>query len=360
MKTFNTVNGKAVVLTDTHFGARTDSVVFQDYFMKFFQKEFFPFLIKNDIKIVIFAGDFVDRRKYINYVTLNKIRKYFIERLKKLGITFICIVGNHDTFFKNTNEINSIQELFSEYKKIVIFTEPEEVMFDETKVLIVPWINESNYDKSIELINNTDAEIVIGHLEISGFIMTKGQRSDSGFDPDLFSRFKAVYSGHYHHKSTQGNITYLGAPYEMTFADLNEDRGFYSWKTDSVKLKFHSNPYKMFHKLFYADKDKIPADLLKKVTSKFENAYVKVIVQNRTNLLLFDQFMDRLVSMGPADIKIEENIQLEETDDIDVDLTQDTLSILNLYVDNLDIEADKEKIKEELKLLYTEASNMER
>jgi DNA repair exonuclease SbcCD nuclease subunit len=361
MKTFDTICGKAALLTDTHFGARSDSPIFHEYFTRFYDDVFFPYLEKNNIKLLLHQGDFTDRRKYINFVTLNKTKNYFIQKLKALDITMWCTVGNHDCYYKNTNDVNSMNELFSDTSNIVVFTESEEVMIDGVKVLLVPWINEENYDRTIKLIQETDAEFLFGHLELKGFLMTRGMKSEVGIDPNLFKKFKKVASGHYHHKSDEENISYLGSPYEMIFSDINDPRGFHTWEPGSDVFDFYQNPYKMFYKLYYDDKDKPLDELLKRITLKYQGSYVKVVVANRSNSNHFDKFIEKLFSIGPADVKIEDDMSLEEgQEQMVVDLTEDTLTILNKYVDSLEIDTDKSKIKEELRILYVEASNMER
>ena len=246
MKTFNTITGKLAFLADPHFGARADSPIFHHYFMKFYDDIFFPFIIKENIKTLVMAGDFTERRKFINFVTLNKVRNYFIRRIKEIGITMICTVGNHDCYYKNTNEVNSLQELFSDIPNVVIFNETEEIMIDDTKVLLVPWINDENREASLKIINETDAKYCFGHLELNGFLMNRGQKSEVGFDVEPFKKFEMVATGHYHHKSDKENIHYLGSPYEMTFADINDPRGFHIWNTNTKELDFHKNPYKLF------------------------------------------------------------------------------------------------------------------
>lgn len=360
MKHFTT-NGKVAIVTDTHFGARSDSMVFHDYFMRFYDQVLFPWMRDNGVKYLLHLGDFTDRRKYINYFTLNRVRKQFVARLREYGIKMIVTVGNHDTFFKNTNEVNSLHELFSEVEDITIFSDPEEVMFDETKVLLLPWMNESNTEKSLDLINHTDASVVMGHLEIAGFTMQRGQKSEHGFRKELFEKFELVCTGHFHHKSSDGNIHYLGAPYEMTFADVNDPRGFHVWVPGESSLEFVQNPFKMFHRLYYDDREKELGALLKRLTEKYTGTYVKVYVQNKTDPYKFDKFLEKLFSLNPADVKIEEDFSLDGKDDeISVDMAEDTLTILSKYVDGLDIDTNKDMLKEELRLLYVEASNMER
>lgn len=353
-------NGKVAIVTDTHFGARSDSMVFHDYFIRFYEEIMFPWMKENEVEYLLHLGDFTDRRKYINYFTLNRIRNQFIKRLKENSIKMLVTVGNHDTFFKNTNEVNSLQELFSDSDVITVFTEPEEVLFDSTKVLLIPWINESNMEKTLQVISETDSTVAMGHLEISGFKVMGNQRFEGGLDRSLFSKFDLVCSGHFHHKSSEGNIHYLGTPYEMTFADINDPKGFHVWYPEKNEIEFIQNPLKMFHRLYYDDKEKELGTILKRLTDKYSGTYVKVIVKSKTDPYKFEKFLEKLFSLNPADVKIEEEISLNEGEDCDVDVAEDTLTILNRYVDGLDIDANKEILKKELHSLYIEASNMER
>jgi hypothetical protein len=350
---------KIAILTDQHFGARSDSLVFLDYFERFYQDIFFPFLKKNKITEIISLGDMFERRKFCNFLTLKRTRKMWLEPLLENNFKVHCLLGNHDVYYKNTNDVNSIKEILGNYSNFIIYNETEEIMIDDTKVLLVPWINDENRETSLKIINETDAKYCFGHLELNGFLMNRGQKSEVGFDAEPFKKFEMVATGHYHHKSDKENIHYLGSPYEMTFADINDPRGFHIWNTNTKELDFHKNPYKMFYKIFYDDKDQPLSSLLKKITDRYQDTYVKVVVHNRTNPEYFDKFMEHLFSMQPADIKIEEDISIDAPDII-VDMAEDTLTILNKYVDTLEVDIDKDKIKEELRLLHMEAVNMER
>jgi len=352
---------KICLITDQHFGARADNPLFLNYFENFYKNVFFPFLVKNNITEIISGGDTFDRRKYVNFVTLQRARKMWFEPLLENNIKVHCLLGNHDIYYKNTSEINSAQEILGRYPNIVIYDRTTEVIFDETKVLLIPWINDDNYEESIKKIKETEAKNVIGHLELKGFLMQRGLKSETGFTVDLFNKFNMVASGHFHHKSDSDNIHYLGAPYELNFADMNDPRGFHVWEIGLKELEFLRNPYRMFYKIIYDDREKTLEEILSKASDKFQGTYVKVVVQNRTKPNDFDKFMERLFSLNPADVKIEDNQSLDEgTEDLIVNTAEDTLTILNKYVDSLEIETDKVKVKDELKLLYVEASNMER
>jgi len=349
---------KIALVTDTHFGARSDSIPFDNFFRRFYEEIFFPKIDKRGIKHIIHLGDCFDRRKYINFNTLSSCRNYFFDEIKKRNIELHMIVGNHDTFFKNTNDVNSPRLLLKDYEFNVIDT-PSELEFDDgSKIFMMPWICTDNYNQSMEAIKTTDAQVLFGHFEIAGFQMYKGHENDEGFDPKIFEKFDTVCSGHFHHRSSNGNINYLGNPYELTWADFEDPRGFHIFDTSERSLDFIQNPFSIFSKIYYDDEKVDPSTV---DISQYANQHIKLIVVNKKDYYKYDQFIERLYKVNPLELKIIEDLSEFESDamgDQEVDL-EDTITLLSQYVDSLDTEADKDRIKTLMKTLYVEAQNYE-
>ena len=349
---------KLCLVTDTHFGARSDSIPFDNFFRRFYEEIFFPEIDKRGIRHIVHLGDCFDRRKYINFNTLSSCRNYFFDEIKKRDIELHMIVGNHDTFFKNTNDVNSPRLLLKDYEFNVIDT-PSELEFDDgSKIFMMPWICTDNYNQSMEAIKTTDAQVMFGHLEIAGFQMYKGHENDEGFDPKIFEKFDLVCSGHFHHRSSNGNINYLGNPYEMTWADFEDPRGFHIFDTSERSLEFIQNPFTIFSKVYYDDEKVDPSTV---DVSQYANQHIKLIVVNKKDYYKFDQFIERLYKVNPLELKIIEDLSEFESDamvDQEVDL-EDTVTLLSQYVDSLETEADKDRIKTLMKTLYVEAQNYE-
>ena len=222
---------KIALVTDTHFGARSDSQQFDNYFKKFYDEVFFPELDKREIKQIIHLGDCFDRRKYINFNSLSNCKKYFFEQVESRGMDMDMIIGNHDTFYKNTNDVNSPDLLLGEYPGIRTYDKAQVVVYDGLKILLVPWICADNYEHTSKLVESKIATVCFGHLELAGFIMYKGQDTHlghEGLDPAMFKDFKLVCSGHFHHKHGRGNVQYLGNPYQLFWNDFEDDRGFHN------------------------------------------------------------------------------------------------------------------------------------
>ena len=246
---------KVALVTDTHFGARSDSLAFDAYFAKFYDETFFPYLVEHDIKTICHLGDIFDRRKYINFNTLRSCKRYFFQKAQDLGIDIHMIPGNHDTYFKNTNDVNSPDLLLGEYNNITLYQEPTEIMLDREKVLYLPWICGENYDRTMAKIKDTDAKTCFGHFEFAGYFLLPGMPNLHGMDTDAFSDFDLVVSGHFHHRHSRGNITYMGNPYEITWSDYKDPRGFAIYDTVKRDLEYINNPNRIFHKIYYDDSD---------------------------------------------------------------------------------------------------------
>jgi DNA repair exonuclease SbcCD nuclease subunit len=352
---------KIALITDTHWGARGDSPAFAEYFNRFYYEHFFPYLATNGISRIFHLGDIVDRRKYINFVTARHLRK-FVEHCDSSGIRLDVIIGNHDTSFKNTNEVNSMRELFehSTYD-IHYYSDADVVDVDGTDIAVLPWICSGNYEESMQFINNTNAQILFGHLELAGFEMYKGAINDHGFDSKIFDKFDVVCSGHFHHKSTRGNINYLGAPYEMSWSDYNDPRGFHVFDTETRELTYIRNPLTMFNKIHYHDQDKTLDDIMAVDWDHYKGSYVKLIVHTKTNPYWFDMFVDKIEKAGVLDLQVVDdnlNLQLEDDGDI-VSEAEDTLTVLNKVVEQVDSRVDKKVLYNFLSTLYNEALSVE-
>jgi len=348
---------KYALITDTHFGARNDSLVFSNFFQKFYENIFFPTLKERNIKSVIHLGDVVERRKFINFKTLNSMKDILFDPLDEMGGDIKIIIGNHDIYYKNTLSVNSMNELTKGMSHVTVYDEPCEVsLTDDHKVVFIPWICDDNEKQTKELIEKTRTKVAFGHLHIQGVEHIKGSMSFDGHSPSMFKAFQRVFSGHFHHRSETGNITYLGNPYEITWSDYNDPRGFHIYDTETMEVEFIPNPYSMFYKIYYNDEKNDYGDL-----SKYENCYVKIIIENRNNSYLFQVLMDKLVDVGVGHISVVDNLfDIEDMgDDIEnMEDVEDTMSVIKSCVESLQIE-NKESLNLLMQNLYNEALMVE-
>ena len=348
---------RVAIITDQHFGARNDSTAFLDFYERFYNDTFFSTLDSNNIESVLILGDTFDRRKYVNFYSLDRAKKMFFDKLEERGIKVFMIAGNHDTYFKNTNEVNSPELLLAEYTNIHLINNAQDILVHDTPICFVPWICPDNYEESIETINASKAEICMGHFEIAGFAMYRGMESHEGLSKDLFKRFDMVFSGHYHHRSDDGHIYYLGNPYELTWQDYNDPRGFHLFDLQTRQLEFIRNPNTMFERVEYDDSliDPSVADY-----THLSNKYVKIVVVNKNDFYKFDKFITKVYNANPYEVKIIEDFSEFSEGEIDSDINlEDTLDVLSNYIDSVETDLDKDKVKTFMKSLYTEAINLE-
>ena len=358
---------KVALITDTHWGVRNDSLIQHNYMKKFLDEVFFPYLDKNNIKHIIHAGDLVDRRKYINYATARRLRDDFLLPVEQRDISMHIIAGNHDTYYKNTNNVNALDELVGERYKNVYYYHEKPVQLTlkindgyEPHILLVPWICDENRDITMEYINKTTAPIAIGHLELAGFEMYRGQVNDHGDNPKIFDKFDTVLSGHYHTRSSNGNITYLGTPCQYTWSDYGDTKGFHIFDTITRELEFIPNSQHIFYKFFYDDMNKQMDEVLVFDDTQYKDCYVKVIIKNKTNPFWFDTVIDRLEKSGVADLQVVEDhfhLDLEEDSDI-VNEAEDTISIIRKFITGMNINTDRTRVEKIIQQLYTEAHDI--
>ena len=341
---------QVAIITDQHFGFKKGSKLYLEYFQKFYDEVFFPTIEKMGITTVLDLGDTFDNRKGVDLYSLEWAKRNYFSRLASNKVSVISIVGNHTAYYKNTNDINTIDLLLREYDNIRILSESEQVRVGNLDILFIPWINQENSVRTYKMIKESKAKVAMGHLELNGFVATHGHTMENGADFECYDKFKQVFSGHYHTRSSNGKIYYLGNPYEMFWNDCDDPRGFHIYDTDTLKLKTINNPNKLYKKIFYND---TPRQLFK--FGEYKNKIVKVIVKSKSSEKEYDRFMESLSKANPYDIKV-----IERTDDLifDGDIvnqTEDTMTLLNSYIDDLETNLNKSKIKGLVKEIYQEA-----
>ena len=350
---------KIAILNDTHAGVRNSSDIFIKYQERFYTEIFFPYLKEHNIKNILHLGDYYEHRKFVNFKALHANRKHFLEPMRDLGITMDIIPGNHDVFYKNTNELCSLKELLGYFTSNVnIIMKPTVLDYDGLGVAVIPWINNANYQEYVDFAMTCKAPILGAHLELKGFDLLAGVHNPHGMNADIFSRFEQVVSGHFHTRSSQGNVSYLGSQMEFTWADVDDPKFFHILDTETREITPVRNPITMFKKVIYDD---TKTDYNTVDVSQYTKKFIKLIVINKTDLYMFDKFVDKLQSIETYELKIAESFEEylgESVDDEKISL-EDTTELLDSYVNAVETDLDKDHIKVELRKLYTEAQNLE-
>lgn len=357
---------KISLLGDTHFGVRNDSKYFADYMKDYFLNQYYPYLIENNIKVQIQLGDLVDRRKYINYLTLDNLRTSFIDPAIKHNIKTYILVGNHDIPLKNTLDYNSLSQLVErDYKNngvIEIVEEPKIIEVEDIDhkkyglITFIPWICDDNLDSCMKLITEPKTDVVVGHFEMEGFELVNGAPLSEGISRDLFSKFKVVKSGHYHKRMNFRNIDYIGTPYEMSQIDINQKKGFEILDMETLEYEYVLNDNTIFFEFFYDEDDFLAkVDEYKKLLKKrIPNKFVKIVVKENKNPNNFEKVIQFIEKLNPYSLKIIE-IPKDYIDNIAEDDIKNysMIDIITKSVDDSDFdEKHKLKINDCMKSLY--------
>lgn len=342
---------KVCILADTHAGVRNNSTVFMEHQIKFFEEVFFPYVQDHNIQHMIHLGDVFDRRKDTNNYAIYEWDRRVFSRWNDVFKESHIIIGNHDTYFKNTNSINTPEQFLYKYDNFYFYSKPCEVPLYGVNTLILPWICEENEQEAKRLIEESSASLVLGHLEIMGFPLFRGiENLDKGFDSGVFGRFAKVLSGHFHLKSHQRNIDYLGSPCATTWAEAFDARGFHVMDMSTLKLFFIENTNTPFVHIEYDDG--IAVDV-----PSVSNKVVRVLVKQRGSETKFLQFLESLELQSPAEISVTEQRAVSE-EQTSFDESLDIFSLMDLYVESCQFDSSKDELKRTLRELYHESLSL--
>jgi len=338
---------KVALLGDSHFGHSKSSDIFHNYFAKFFEF-FFNTLEEQGISVIIQTGDMFDYRREVHFNTIYRSREYFFSKLD--GRQLIVISGNHDCVFKNTNRINSVRLLVDDIATVVDMV-PTTLQFGDECIDFYPWINPENLEESVAYAKKSKSRYAVGHFEFEQFPLHPGTIADHGMSHKLFSNYEQVISGHYHTQSQRDNIHYIGTPYELTWVDCNDPKGFWILDTETGVKEFYRNPHSLFKKVEYTDGMKFD---FSEITGK----YTRIIVGEKESQKKFDEFVHQANMSNPLDLKIiEASVADAVSEALNTTVTMvSTQCVIEAVIESLDVpNLDKSILKQKVMAKYSEA-----
>lgn len=228
---------RAFILSDSHFGARSNSVEWLEIMLDWFYSDFLV-KIKKEYKpgdILIHCGDFFDNRQSINLNVVHESIKLF-ETLSSIFVDGIYILaGNHDVLRKTSNEISSLDVL--KYIPNVNIIKDAKKISDE--ILLMPW--QSSTADEQEILDLNDATYLFCHTNIVNLKFDKHRKIEEGISIENLKKFKRVFTGHIHTGQIKDNVVVVGNSYQMTRSDMNNKKGFYLLDFISNELNFFEN-----------------------------------------------------------------------------------------------------------------------
>lgn len=342
------------ILGDTHFGARNRNITIEKWQRRFYEECFWPTIDDMGITQVIQVGDYFDSRKWLNIQTIAFQKDVFVNQAQRRNVNVDVLVGNHDIPFRHSLKNNSPKQILGHEKNFTVYEEPTKNFYHGKEVTLMPWICKENYDECMEVIRN-GGDTIIGHFEIKGFMMHPGAYSKDGLTRGDFSKWNNVISGHYHSQSKDGNIHYVGTPYQMMWSDVNGKHGFWIFDTDTGESRFIKNPFDYYYKINYNNKTQ-PDEIAKLDLS---DAYVKLIVEEKNDFESFEKIVDAINFQEPFELKIIESFEEYSSDNVkEIIELSDTTEIIEEYVDDIATTANKEAIKKLMIEIYEEALHL--
>lgn len=314
---------------DLHFGIKESMPNFLDYQINMFNN-MINFCIDKKIKQIICLGDWFDNRKYLSLKVFNSMIKD-VQWFDDIWL----LVGNHDTIYKNTNEVNTPEMVLAD--AVDVISKPMEMELEGVPCLFIPWINKENVGNCLVAIEKSKADFCFGHFEINNFEMVKGIKCRNALSGNIFKHFKGVFSGHFHLKAKKGNIKYLGSLCQLNWNDYGDEKGFYVFDPKNPKMKFISSDYDIYVKL-YIDDDFVFTDDL----SAYENRILKIYINRKLSKkedILLTKVMDDAMSFEIID----NTIILDQIEDIEIK-EEDVMEILKEFA-----EANKDSIHPDLR-----------
>ena len=351
------ISQKIALISDIHLGARNDQVLFLNNIINFFNTIFIPYLIENKINIVFILGDVWDKRKILNINTLYRCKKEIFDQFMRHNIHIKMIYGNHDVFFKNTNDINSIDVTLGEYNNIEIIQTQKVININDIKFGFVSWITPERKQIVLDWLNSTNADIICGHFEVDDFHFPDGIVYKEGISTNLFKKFELVFSGHYHIRSNNKQFYYLGSASEITWGDYGISKGFHVFDTGTREIQFIHNPYTIHEKIIYEDS----IDINSFDYSKYHNKIVIVYLHSllNTGMQKFNLFLDKL-SLYTSSVETQEIIPITDNENIQhLSNIDDTMDLIKQYIESTfknSTQISCEKLLSHLSKLYINAS----
>jgi len=340
-------SNKVACISDIHLGVHQNSQTWHNIainFAKWFDQE----LKLRGIKDVIIAGDIFHNRHEIGVNTIHCAYEFF-DILKNYNI--LTITGNHDCYYKDKSDINSIS-ILDGYKNVTVFKKLKTVNLNNKIFCFCPW--------GVSVNEIPPCDVVIGHFEILNFKMNGHKVCDHGIESEsLLDKTKLVITGHFHcrdHRQyTNGkSIIYLGSPHELDFGDRDQIKGFTILNTDNLSLELVENNVTPKHKKIKIS-DLLDGKLaLENISTELQNNFVSLCIDRNVNEQILSVMLSKFSQYKPkhvrTDFNIFEAVQLSATELNEVSIDIDTA--LHEFINLLDTPVPKKDILDKCIDLY--------
>jgi DNA repair exonuclease SbcCD nuclease subunit len=320
-------------VSDIHVGVHQNSAMWHDItinWARWLRDE----LLDKGIQDIIIPGDLFHYRDEIAVNTIHIVTD-ILRIWEKFNI--VLLVGNHDAFYKDKSEINSLS-ILSGWSNITVVERPTLYEYKSRKIMMCPW------GTTVNQIDESD--IIFGHFEIQSFKFNQHKVCEEGIkSTSLLSKAPLVITGHFHlreeRKYKDGTILYVGNPYQMDFGDVYSTKGYYILDMMTNDYTFHQNDLSPTHQKIKMSQIVQHDSINETITQVFKNNIVKLIVDLPVAPDDMDILLKKFLQLNAMSITVDYDVNfnkfgLEENNDHDlsgVDISVAIEEFVNLLED---------------------------
>ena len=307
---------KAAIFTDIHFGLKSNSTLHNEDCLNFV-KWATAKAKEEGCETALFLGDWHNNRASINILTLG----YSLRALENLNENFentYFIPGNHDLYYRDKRDVQSVE--WAKHLTNIHICNEWTTLGDVT---IAPWLVGDDFKK----VKKLKGKYMFGHFELPGYLMNAmvAMPDHGEICGDDVQGFEHVFSGHFHKRQTQRNVTYIGNAFPHNYADAgDDDRGLTILEWDK-QPEYHAWPDQPRYRVFnLSDILKHTEVMLKPNMHVRVNLDIDISYEEATFIkeTFIETYKLREITLIPAKItdlteyEIQGNIEFESVDQI--------------------------------------------
>lgn len=307
VKEINFTQSRVCCVSDIHIGIHQNNALWHEIavdWARWLRDE----LKHHDIKDMIICGDLFHYRDEIAVNTIQ-VTTQILEMWQEFNI--VVLVGNHDAYYKDRSDVNSLSILRG-WSNITVIDKLTQAVAYDRHLLFCPWGTRKE-----ELSKN---DIIFGHFEIESFklnhfkVCTEGIKTKS-----LLSKTDLVITGHFHHREERnyknGTILYLGNPYQMDFGDANTSKGYYLLDLKTKEYTYHENKLSPCHNKVFLSKLTTDGCINDATVDSITNNIVKFIIDKNILPDEADYIIQKLLNYKPRTFNVDYAINFNKFSD---------------------------------------------
>lgn len=182
---------------------------------------------------IVNGGDTFNTRGLIKTSCFDVLQRHYRDWSSK-GFNQIILVGNHDQEDRE-GEVHPMR-VFDEIAWVV--DSPK--FFPGLDLMAFPYMSKDKIEDAIK--DAPKGSYAVAHWGIKGAMRNGGNMDEDGVPAEWLKKFKKVFCGHYHYRSSFANVQYIGSPMQQNFGEMGQDKGVLVFDGDIDFIELKSPP----------------------------------------------------------------------------------------------------------------------